>query len=130
MKLIFPFMVTLIPIIAASGLRQVHECTQINHFILPKSQCRLGSQVPSQKGPMIYDPSSLKQCRVKGLKTVTVNTQGYLKLLHEKVFPCLREKNSIDIVTFMQNGATSHTANQVKEFLIQTFGEDRIISKR
>ncbi|GFU37391.1 uncharacterized protein TNCV_4273641 [Trichonephila clavipes] len=30
----------------------------------------------------------------------------------------------------MQDGATSHTANPVKAFLIQTFGEDRIVSRR
>ncbi|GFV91659.1 uncharacterized protein TNCV_4762241 [Trichonephila clavipes] len=30
----------------------------------------------------------------------------------------------------MQDEATSHTANPVKAFLIQTFGEDRIISRR
>ncbi|GFU14099.1 uncharacterized protein TNCV_2536481 [Trichonephila clavipes] len=30
----------------------------------------------------------------------------------------------------MQDGATSHTANPVKAFLIQAFGEDRIVSRR
>ncbi|GFS66383.1 uncharacterized protein TNCV_3856531 [Trichonephila clavipes] len=30
----------------------------------------------------------------------------------------------------MQDGATSHTANPVKTFLIQTLGEDRIVSRR
>ncbi|GFX80552.1 uncharacterized protein TNCV_3929601 [Trichonephila clavipes] len=30
---------------------------------------------------------------------------------------------------FMQDGATSHTANPVKAFLIQTFGKDRIVSR-
>ncbi|GFW83241.1 uncharacterized protein TNCV_2508811 [Trichonephila clavipes] len=30
----------------------------------------------------------------------------------------------------MQDGATSYTANPVKAFLIQTFGEDRIVSRR
>ncbi|GFV76158.1 RNase H domain-containing protein [Trichonephila clavipes] len=30
----------------------------------------------------------------------------------------------------MQDGATSHTANPVKAFLIQTFGKDRIVSRR
>ncbi|GFT32322.1 uncharacterized protein TNCV_4483601 [Trichonephila clavipes] len=29
----------------------------------------------------------------------------------------------------MQDGATSHTANPVKAFLIQTFGENRIVSR-
>ena len=50
--------------------------------------------------------------------------------LREKVDPCLREKNALAIVTFMQDGAASHTANPVKKFLIQTFGEERILSKR
>ncbi|GFV57910.1 uncharacterized protein TNCV_1599021 [Trichonephila clavipes] len=30
----------------------------------------------------------------------------------------------------MQDGATSHTANPVKAFLIETFGEDRTVSRR
>ncbi|GFU25444.1 uncharacterized protein TNCV_3532071 [Trichonephila clavipes] len=30
---------------------------------------------------------------------------------------------------FMQDGATSHTANPVKEFLIQTFGKDIIVNR-
>ncbi|GFS74640.1 uncharacterized protein TNCV_3977851 [Trichonephila clavipes] len=36
----------------------------------------------------------------------------------------------ISNVTFMQDGATSHTANPVKTFLIQMFREDRIVSRR
>lgn len=60
---------------------------------------------------------------------MTVNAQRYLTLLLEKVVPCLREKDALATVTFMQDGATSHTANPVKEFMIQT-GEERIISKR
>lgn len=34
-------------ITVASGRRQIHECTQRNHCILPKSQCGMGSRVPS-----------------------------------------------------------------------------------
>lgn len=59
-----------------------------------------------------------------------VNAQRYLTLLREKVVPCLREKNALSTITFMQDGATSHTANPVKAFLIETFGEDKIISRR
>ena len=61
---------------------------------------------------------------------VTVNAQRYLKLLHEKVVPCFLDKDALAIAMFMQDGATSQSANPVKEFLIQTFGEERIISKR
>lgn len=77
-------------------------------------------------GPLFFET----QCPVNGWKTVTVNAQRYLTLLREKVVPCLREKDALSTVTFMQDGATSHTAIRVKEFLIQTFGEERIISRR
>ncbi|GFW50435.1 uncharacterized protein TNCV_2887401 [Trichonephila clavipes] len=59
-----------------------------------------------------------------------VNAQRYLTLLRETVVPCLIQRGQIANVTFMQDGATSHTANPVKAFLIQTFGEDRIVSRR
>ncbi|GFV09419.1 hypothetical protein TNCV_3729191 [Trichonephila clavipes] len=48
----------------------------------------------------------------------TVNAQRYLTLLRETVVPCLIQRGQIgENVTFMQNGATSHTANPVKAFL-------------
>ncbi|GFY18908.1 uncharacterized protein TNCV_3875961 [Trichonephila clavipes] len=62
--------------------------------------------------------------------TETVNFQRYLTLLRETVVPCLIQRGQISNVTFIQDGATSHTGNPVKAFLIQTFGEDRIISRR
>ncbi|GFW32903.1 uncharacterized protein TNCV_1774691 [Trichonephila clavipes] len=70
------------------------------------------------------------QCPVNGWITETVNAQRYLTLLRETVVPCLIQRGQISNVTFMQDGATSHTANPVKAFLIQTFGEDRIVSRR
>ncbi|GFV14474.1 uncharacterized protein TNCV_166011 [Trichonephila clavipes] len=60
----------------------------------------------------------------------TVNAQRYLTLLRETAVPCLIQRGQISNVTFMQDGATSHTANPVKAFLIQTFWEDRIVSRR
>ncbi|GFT57179.1 uncharacterized protein TNCV_1691931 [Trichonephila clavipes] len=60
----------------------------------------------------------------------TVNAQRYLTLLRETVVPCLIQRGQISNGTFMQDGATSHTANPIKAFLIQTFGEDRIVSRR
>ncbi|GFX67522.1 uncharacterized protein TNCV_3932641 [Trichonephila clavipes] len=70
------------------------------------------------------------QCPVNGWITETVNAHRYLTLLRETVGPCLIQRGQISNVTFMQDGATSHTANPVKAFLIQTFGEDRIVSRR
>ncbi|GFW06484.1 DUF4817 domain-containing protein [Trichonephila clavipes] len=69
------------------------------------------------------------QCPVNGWITETVNAQRYQTLLRETVVPCLIQRGQISNVTFMQDGATSHTGNPVKAFLIQTFGEDRIVSR-
>ncbi|GFW19759.1 DUF4817 domain-containing protein [Trichonephila clavipes] len=71
-----------------------------------------------------------KQCPLNGWITETVNAKRHLTLLRETVVPCLIQRGQISNVTFMQDGAISHTANPVKAFLIQTFGEDRIVSRR
>ncbi|GFV08800.1 DUF4817 domain-containing protein [Trichonephila clavipes] len=69
------------------------------------------------------------QCPVNGWITEAVNAQRYQTLQRETVVPCLIQRGQIANVTFMQDGATSDTANPVKAFLIQTFGEDRIVSR-
>ncbi|GFT23742.1 DUF4817 domain-containing protein [Trichonephila clavipes] len=81
--------------------------------------------------PLIHvRPIFETQCPVNGWITEAVNAQRYLTLLRETAVPCLIQRGQIANVTFMQDGATSHTANPVKAFLIQTFGEDRIVSRR
>ncbi|GFS69547.1 uncharacterized protein TNCV_3894071 [Trichonephila clavipes] len=70
------------------------------------------------------------QCPVNGWIIETVNAQRYLTLLRETAVPCLIQRGQISNVTFMQDRATSHTATPVKAFLIQMFGEDRIVSRR
>ncbi|GFT13555.1 transposable element Tcb1 transposase [Trichonephila clavipes] len=77
-------------------------------------------------GPFFFET----QCPVNGWITETVNAHRYLTLLRETVVPCLIQRGQILNVMFMQDGATSHTANPVKTFLIQTLGEDRIVSRR
>ncbi|GFV73870.1 DUF4817 domain-containing protein [Trichonephila clavipes] len=79
----------------------------------------------SLHGPFFFET----QCPVNGWITETVIAHRYLTLLRETVVPCLIQRGQISNVTFMQDGATSHTANPIKTFLIQTFGEDRIVSR-
>ncbi|GFY05775.1 DUF4817 domain-containing protein [Trichonephila clavipes] len=79
----------------------------------------------SLHGPFFFET----QCAVNGWITETVNAQRYLTLLRETVVPCLIQRGQFSNVTFMQDKATSHTANPCKAFLIQTFGEDRIVSR-
>ncbi|GFU49786.1 hypothetical protein NPIL_465461 [Nephila pilipes] len=76
-------------------------------------------------GPLVFET----QCPINGWKRETVNAQRHLVLLLEKIVPSLREKDELSTVMFMQDGGTSHTANAVKEFLIPTFGKERIIIK-
>ncbi|GFU74435.1 uncharacterized protein TNCV_2792181 [Trichonephila clavipes] len=76
-------------------------------------------------GPFFFETL----CPVNRWITEMVNAQRYLTLLWETVVPCLIQRGQISNVTFMQDGATSHTANPVKAFLIQTFGEDKIVSR-
>ncbi|GFY78707.1 uncharacterized protein TNIN_49451 [Trichonephila inaurata madagascariensis] len=112
-------MATLTPITVASGEPQIFECTPRNHCI-PSITVWCGFIGSFITGPLLFET----QCPVNGWKMVTVNAQRYLMLLREKVVSCLREKAPLSTVTFIQDGATSHTANPVKEFLIQKFGEE------
>ncbi|GFU24280.1 DUF4817 domain-containing protein [Trichonephila clavipes] len=97
-------------------LQSCHElCQQIPHR---------GKHL--QVGPFFFET----QCPVNGWITEAVIAHRYLTLLRETVVPCLIQRGQISNVPFMQDGEISHTANPVKTFLIQTFGEDRIVSRR
>ncbi|GFV04137.1 uncharacterized protein TNCV_917581 [Trichonephila clavipes] len=75
-------------------------------------------------GPFFFET----QCPVNGWITETINAQHYLTLLWETVVPCLIQRGQISNVTFMQDGATSHTANLV--IPDTDVREDRIVSRR
>jgi len=61
---------------------------------------------------------------------VTVNSQRYLDMLKTFFIPELRRNRvSMNSAYFQQDGATSHTTNEVLEFLKKHF-KDRIISRR
>ncbi|GFU71248.1 uncharacterized protein TNCV_3782341 [Trichonephila clavipes] len=95
-----------------------------------KSCHELCQQIPN-RGKHLRRPFFFEtQCPVNGWITETVNAQHYLTLLRETVVSCLIQRGKISNATFMEVRATSHTANPVQAFLIQMFGEDRIISRR
>ncbi|GFX67167.1 uncharacterized protein TNCV_2185141 [Trichonephila clavipes] len=121
-KLISRFMVKLTTITVAFGRPLIHVSTHSSHCI-PQKWCGFTSSFII--GPFFFKT----QCPVNGWITETVNAQRYLTLLQETAEPCLIQRGQISNVTFMQDGATSHTTNPVKAFLIQTFGEDRIVSR-
>ena len=52
----------------------------------------------------------------------TVNSKQYLVLLQNKFVPALRNQTAnMQIVWFMQDGATAHTTNIVIDYLNETF---------
>ncbi|GFW25784.1 DUF4817 domain-containing protein [Trichonephila clavipes] len=122
MKLISCFMVTLTTITVPFGRPLIHVSTHRSHCILEKGQHGVWFHGFIYHRTLFFET----QCPVNGWITETVNAQRYLTLRRETVVPCLIQRGQIANVTFMQDGATSHAANPVKAFLIQTFGEDRI----
>jgi len=63
------------------------------------------------------------------LVSVTVNGGRYLDMLQNFVIPELIQRNQLQQITFMQDGAPPHFTNPVREYLEQQFGEERIISR-
>jgi inhibitor of nuclear factor kappa-B kinase subunit alpha len=61
--------------------------------------------------------------------TDTINGAAYLDMLKTHVRPQLAKKRKLSTTIFMQDGAPSHIAKDVKQFLLQTFGESRVISR-
>jgi hypothetical protein len=59
----------------------------------------------------------------------SVNSKSYLQMLQEHVRPQLAHKKKLSSVTFMQDGAPAHYAKAVREYLIQQFTPDRVISR-
>jgi inhibitor of nuclear factor kappa-B kinase subunit alpha len=60
---------------------------------------------------------------------ISVNKDNYLKMIRSKVLPVLQRKANFKDVWWMQDGAPSHTAKIVMDFLQEKF-EDRIISRK
>ena len=58
-----------------------------------------------------------------------VNVQHYSMLRHDKLLACSQERDAVHIITFMRDGAISHTAILGKAFLEKKFCQNIIISR-
>lgn len=76
-------------------------------------------------GPFFFE----EPCPTLGWKTCTVTAERYLTLLRDEVVPALNQRGVLSVITFMQDGAPPHFANPVKQFLLDTFGVDRVIAR-
>ncbi|GBL75326.1 hypothetical protein AVEN_194538-1 [Araneus ventricosus] len=63
------------------------------------------------------------------LKTCSATADQYLTLLREQVVPTFQEKDMLSAAIFMKDGARHQIASSIKGFLLDTFGEDRVISR-
>ncbi|GBM02257.1 hypothetical protein AVEN_108806-1 [Araneus ventricosus] len=77
----------------------------------------------------IWATSNPQRCPVSGSKTGAVTAERYVTLLRDHVVPALQERHALPVVTFMQDGAPPHFAREVRAFLLETFTEDRVISR-
>ena len=59
----------------------------------------------------------------------SVNGEIYLNMLEEHVIPELRRLKKVRSCIFMQDGANPYIASPVKQFLLDHFGSQRIISR-
>ena len=59
----------------------------------------------------------------------TIDADCYLNMLQEHVRPQLTKKKKLGSTIFMQDGAPPHFAINVRNYLTQTFGYDRVISR-
>ncbi|GFT99029.1 DUF4817 domain-containing protein [Trichonephila clavipes] len=110
-------------------LTSCRQMKLISRFMVTLTTITVAFGRPLIPGSFIIGPFFETQCPVNGWIMETVNAQCYLTLLRETLVPCLIQRGQISNVTFMQDGATSHTANPVKALLIHMFREDRIVSR-
>ena len=59
----------------------------------------------------------------------TISSESYLDMLINHVRPQLARHRLLSKTIFMQDGAPPHYANSVRNWLIETFSEDRVISR-
>ncbi|UYV79914.1 hypothetical protein LAZ67_18001034 [Cordylochernes scorpioides] len=61
--------------------------------------------------------------------TVFVTGEHYVQPLREKVIPILQDRQALSEITFMQDGEPPHISRGAKQFLKDTFGKNRVISR-
>lgn len=59
----------------------------------------------------------------------SVTGQRYLSMLNNHLLPSLRRNRKLRSCVFMHDGAPAHIFRDVKDFLLQHFGNDRVISR-
>lgn len=68
-------------------------------------------------------------CLESSWETCTVTTERHLMLLHDHTVLPLQERYALPVVTFMQDGSPPHIALEIKVLLLDTFTEDRVVSR-
>ena len=59
----------------------------------------------------------------------TINGEIYLSMLKENVIPNLKRLKKCSLTVFLQDGAPPHIYSSVKQLLLKTFTEQRVISR-
>ena len=75
-------------------------------------------------GPFFFEENTRN-----GPVTCTVTAERYRNMLENFVIPKIQQRQCLDSITFMQDGAPPHIGLRVQQFLRQHFTNDRLISR-
>lgn len=78
---------------------------------------------------MIIGPFFYENITPTGPVTCSVTGEKYRHMLNSFVIPALQQRQCLEEITFMQDGAPPHIALQVQRLLRETFTEERVISR-
>ena len=74
----------------------------------------------------VIGPFFFKKMRDSGFETVSMRGERYANMLQNRY--SLANKQLLESMTFIQDGAPPHIARQVKDLLRRSFGDDRLLS--
>ncbi|GBO04915.1 hypothetical protein AVEN_80951-1 [Araneus ventricosus] len=77
----------------------------------------------------IIGPYSFEEITANGIQTCSVTGQRYRDMLKDFVIPQLQQRECLQDIIFMQDGATPHIDRRVKQLLRQHFTDARVISR-
>ena len=75
-------------------------------------------------GPFLFE-----RITPRGPVRCTATSASYENIVMQRVIPALQERNCVEATVFMQDGASPRISRQVKCLLLETFTDERIISR-
>lgn len=101
------------------GTEKSHDVVEYSTFS-PKINIFIGMTSSFLIGPYFFEHDGQSE---------TINSERYLDMLINYVIPKLKSSPRFNRIIFQQDGAAPHIARQVRVFLENTFGSEKVISR-